>query len=174
MFKNINTLQLFFEEPAREFNVREVARLIKVAPATASKQLSSLAKSNILQEREERRFKLYKANLNSEHYKDLKIYYNIRKIRESGLLAALDNFYLRPAVVLFGAASHGLDTETSDFDLLVISEKTQEFAENKKFEKILGRPLQIFVFKNIKDIKNKHLLNNMLNGIVLQGEVKWI
>ena len=174
MFRNINMLRLFFEEPAREFNVREVARLIKVAPATASKQLSSLAKSDILQEREERRFKLYKANLGHERYKDLKTYYNIRKLRESGLLAALDNFYLKPAVVLFGTASHGLDTETSDFDLLVISEKTQEFAENKKFEKILGRPLQIFIFKNIKDIKNKYLLNNMLNGIVLQGEVKWI
>ena len=26
----------------------------------------------------------------------------------------------------------------------------------------------------IKDLKNEHLINNVLNGIVIQGELKWI
>jgi predicted nucleotidyltransferase len=175
MFKKLNILKIFFEEPSREFNVREIARILKIAPATASKELKEeLVKQSILKERKQKIFNLYKANLESDFYRDLKIYYNLRKIKDSGLLEALNKFYLKPTIVLFGSAASGLDTETSDFDLLVISEKIKEFPESKKFEKKLNRKLQIFVVKNIKELKNKHLINNIVNGITLQGKIKWI
>jgi predicted nucleotidyltransferase len=174
MFKKLNILKIFFEEPTREFNVREIARILDIAPATASKELKGLVKQSILKERKQKTFNLYKANLESDFYRDLKIYYNLRKIKDSGLLEALNKFYLKPTIVLFGSVASGLDTETSDFDLLVISEKIKEFPESKKFEKKLNRKLQIFVVKNIKELKNKHLINNVVNGITLQGTIKWI
>ncbi len=173
MSKKLNILNIFFEEPTREFNVREVARILKIAPATASKELKKLAKEDILKERKLKIFNFYKANLESDKYRDLKIHYNIRKIKDSGLLDALNKFYLKPAIALFGSAASGLDTETSDFDLLIISENTKEFPEIKKFEKKLNRKLQIFTVKHIKDIKNEHLINNVINGITLQGQIKW-
>ena len=98
----------------------------------------------------------------------------MRRIKDSGLLSALNKFYLKPTIVLFGSASFGLDTETSDFDLLIISEKRKAFPHIKKFEKKLKRKLQLFIVGNISDLKSKHLLNNVLNGITLQGRVKWI
>lgn len=174
MLNKMNILKLFFEEPSREFNVRELARIIKISPATASKKLKKLAKQGLLNERKERIFNLYKANLENDSYKDLKIHYNIRKIKDSGLLEALNKFYLKPTVVLYGSASRGEDTETSDFDLLVISEKTKEFPELNKFEKKIERGLQVFIVKNIGRLRNKYLINNILNGIVLQGTIKWI
>ena len=174
MFKDLNTLKLFFEEPTREFNVREVARILHISPATASKVLNMFVEKGLLVERKERLLKLYKANLESDFYKDLKIFYNIRKIKETGLLNALNAFYLKPTIVLFGSAAFGLDTETSDFDLLVISEKTKEFPDLKKFEKKMNRKLQLFVVKDVTKLRNKRLINNILNGIVIQGELKWI
>jgi predicted nucleotidyltransferase len=170
---NIDTLKIFFEEPSKEFNVREVARILKVSPATASKELKELAKRNFLNERKERIFILYKANLESDDYRDLKLYYNIRKLRESGLIDALNRFYLKPTIVLFGSASRGMDTETSDFDLLIISEKTDNF-DTKKFEEKINRKLQLMVVRSIKELKNEYLINSALNGIVIQGNVKWI
>ena len=174
MFKNLNILKIFFEQPTREFNVREVARILKISPATASKRLNALVKNGLLLRRKERLLKLYKANLESNFYKDLKIFYNLRKIKEIGLLDALNAFYLKPTIVLFGSAAFGLDTETSDFDLLIISEKTKDFPELNEFEKKINRKLQLFVTKDIKKIRNKRLINNILNGIVVQGEIKWI
>lgn len=168
----MNILKVFFENPSEEFNVRQIARLKKIAPATASKALKKLVKQTILTEREERMLKLYQANLDSELYKDMKLFYNIRKIKE--LVHDLNKFYLKPTIVLFGSARYGTDTETSDFDLLVISEKTVEFPDKKKFERKLNRPLQIFNVKNIKDLKNKHLINNIVNGITIQGKIQWI
>ncbi len=174
MFKELNILKLFLEEPAREFNVREVARLQKISPATASKELKAFARQDLLQERKERMLILYKANLESSSYKDVKVFYSIRKIKTSGLLDALNRFYLKPAIVLFGSAATGLDTETSDFDLLVVSEKNSAFPEIKKYEAKLNRGLQIFAVKSIKELKNEHLINNIINGISLQGKIKWI
>ena len=59
-------------------------------------------------------------------------------------------------------------------DILIISENKSEFTKTKKYESKLERSLQLFVYTDIKEIKNKHLLNNMLNGIIIQGRIKWI
>jgi len=174
MFKKLNIMRIFFEDPNKEFNVREVARILNIAPATASSKLKELARERLLKERKERNLIIYKAKLDDERYKDLKVYYNIRKIKDSGLIEELNSFYGKPNIVLFGSASFGLDTEDSDIDLVILSEKTKVFSKKEEYEKIIKRRLQLFVIKNIKDLKNDHLINNVLNGIVIQGELKWI
>jgi len=173
MFNELNILRVFFEEPTREFNVREVARILKKAPATISKELKKLNREGLIRQKRERMLHLYGANIESEKYRDLKIYYNIRKLKEGGLIEALNEFYLKPTVVLFGSFSSGYDTETSDIDILIISESKKEFREKIKFEKKLKRNIQIFLVEDIKDLKNEYLINNVLNGIVLQGGIKW-
>lgn len=174
MFKELNILKIFFESPTKEFNVREVARNLKIAPATASTQLKKFSKKGILKERKERTLNLYKADLENEDYRNIKRFYNIKKINGSGLIEELNKFYLKPTIILFGSASDGVDIEDSDIDLLIISEKTKEFKQINKFEKKFNRKIQLFIVKNIKDLKNKHLINNVINGVKIQGEIKWI
>ncbi|MBN1156628.1 nucleotidyltransferase domain-containing protein, partial [Candidatus Woesearchaeota archaeon] len=116
---------------------------------------------------------LYKADIDSQDYRDFKMFYAIRNIRESGLIESLNDFYLKPTIVLFGSAASGIDTETSDIDLVVISEKTERIADLAKFEKKLRRKIQVFNITNIKELGN-NLANNVLNGITIQGKVKWI
>ena len=174
MLKEINLLKIFFESPSREFNVREVARLLKIAPATASRRLKNLSRDKILKQRDERMLKLYKANMDNDGYRNLKVFYNIDKIKKSGLIEELNKFYLKPSIILFGSLSNGFDTEDSDIDIVIISEREKDFKDRGVFEKKLNRKLQLFVIKKINDLKNQHLINNVLNGTVLQGEVKWI
>lgn len=173
MFKELNILRIFLERPTQEFNIREIARMLHMAPATASTALKRFADAGILIQRAERRHLLYHANLENDAYRDLKRYFTIRRLRESGLLEAINQHYLKPTVVLFGSAAMGLDTETSDIDLCVISERTDALPEHERFVKKLDRELQIFAVRNIKDLRNPHLVNNVLNGIVLQGGVQW-
>ena len=173
MFKEINTIKPFFESPNKEFGVREISRIIKVSPATASNELKELSKKGVLIIKEERGFSLYRANLESDLYKDIKVFYNLRKIKDSGILNEINNFYLKPTIILFGSFSNGLDNEKSDIDLTIISEKTKEFPKLKEFETKLKRELHFFIVKDLKDLKNTNLINNVLNGIVIQGEIKW-
>lgn len=174
MFKELNNLKVFFEFPSKEYNVRDIARSLKIAPATASKELKILAKKGLLKRRVYKNFNFYQANLDNDLYKDLKIFYNIRQIKESGFLNALNKFYLKPSIILFGSASFGMDNETSDLDLLIVSETSKEFTELKKYEKLLNRKIQLFIVNDIRDLKNKHLVNNVVNGAILQGHIKWI
>lgn len=174
MFKKLNILKQFLEKPTKEFNVREIARLLKVSPATASKKLKDLVKEGLLKERKERILHLYKANIENDFYKDIKVFYNIRKLRKSGFVDALNRFYLKPTIVMFGSCAYGTDIETSDFDLLIISEKTKEFSNIKEFERKIKRKIHLFIVRDIKDLKNKYLINNVLNGIIIQGKIKWI
>lgn len=174
MFKELNILKPFLESPRQEFNVREIARILKITPATASKELKILAKRKILQRRAERVYHLYRANLEGDAYQDIKRYYNLRKIKESGLLERINQFYLKPVIVFFGSGAEGLDTEESDFDFLIISEKKEDFPKIKFWEKKLNRRLQLFTVTNLKELGNGHLINNVLKGMVLQGEIKWI
>ncbi|MBU2616450.1 MAG: nucleotidyltransferase domain-containing protein [Nanoarchaeota archaeon] len=174
MFKELNTLKIFLENPTKGFSVRESARILKKAPATISKELKKFAKQNILQEQKIRGSNIYKANLDSELFRDIKIFYTITKIKQSKLIESLNQFYGKPTIILFGSGAHGLDTETSDYDLVIISEKRQEFPEKNKYEKLLKKELNIFLVKSLKNLKNDHLVNSVLNGTVLQGEIKWI
>jgi len=174
VLKCMKVLKLFLEQPSQEFNVREISRLLKISPATASAKLKKLEEQGILKKRKTRQLHLYKANLENDLYKDLKTFYNIRKLKESGLINALNKFYLKPTIILFGSTVYGLDDQTSDVDLLIITEKTKNFPHAKEYEKKLNRPLQLLVVKNIRELKNKHLINNVLNGVIIQGGIKWI
>ncbi|MEA3378370.1 MAG: nucleotidyltransferase domain-containing protein, partial [Nanoarchaeota archaeon] len=148
MFKELNIMKIFLEEPTREFNVREVARILKISPATASKKLKNLMEKELLKERKERLYNLYKADIENEYYKDVKIFYNVRKIKNYGLVNSLNKFYLMPNIILFGSCAWGMDTKDSDMDLLIISEKKKEFPYLKKFEKRLNRRLHLFIVQN--------------------------
>lgn len=169
MFEELNILGVFFENPSKDFSVREIARILKIAPATASKNLKEFSKQDILKQEKVRGFHLYSSNLDSIDYRDLKRYYNIKKIRVSGIIEKLNKQYQKPTIVLFGSFASGLDIEESDIDIAVFSENTSDFKERKECENKLKRELQFFVFKNLKSVKNKLLGNSILNGVVLQG-----
>lgn len=81
---------------------------------------------------------------------------------------------MHPTIILFGSKASGYDVETSDNDLVVITERTREFERLSEFEKRIGKTLQLFVVKNLKELMNEHLINNVLGGIVLQGEIRWM
>ncbi|HLC31637.1 MAG TPA: nucleotidyltransferase domain-containing protein [Candidatus Nanoarchaeia archaeon] len=173
MFKELNNLAYFFEYPNREFNIREIARLQKRSPATISKELKEYAKQEIIQLKKERNLLLCKANLDNSMFKELKKFYTLKKIRDSGIIEAINIFYLKPSIILFGSAAKGLDVEESDIDLAIISENNKEFPNTVLYEKKVNRKIHIFPLKKIQDLKNKYLVNNVMNGVIIQGEVQW-
>lgn len=168
-----NIIILFLENVHKEFHIREIARIVKKAPTTVSKYLYKLEKERLLISKFERNHKIFIANIENENFKDLKIYYNIKKIRSSGLLSHLEEGFNHPeAIVLFGSFRKGEDIEKSDIDLLIITSLKKNL-DLSRFEKKLRHNIQPFLLsKNEIDSlkkKNKELLNNMINGIVLYG-----
>jgi len=52
-------------------------------------------------------------------------------------------------------------------------EKTKEFPKLKDFERKIKKKIQLFRDKPINELRNKQLVNNVLNSIVLQSKLKW-
>lgn len=72
-------------------------------------------------------------------------------------------------IVLFGSYGRGEDTIMSDLDIAVIGRKNK-ILDLEKYEKILKRKINVNFYNSWAEI-HKHLKNNLLNGIVLHGNV---
>jgi predicted nucleotidyltransferase len=166
-------LKHFILEPNREFHVRELANLVKRSPTTVSKYLVKFEGEGMLKSSKKYNHLLYSANITSPYFRHAKLVFNLKILTSSGLINFLSDEYSYPeAIVLFGSFAKSENVPESDVDLLVITPRKRE-VDLGSFEKKIGHSIQLFALSR-KDIdrmksKNKELLNNMMNGIVIEG-----
>lgn len=165
-------LEIFIENPEKEFHVRELARALKLSPTTVSNKLKKYTKDNILFSDRKLNHLFFKANSENPRYKLLKVHYNLLAIENSGLITYLEEQFHPHAISLFGSFAKAENIPSSDIDLLIISSSKKEL-NLEKFEKYLKHKIQLFTFSH-EDIrkmkeKNKELLNNLANGVILRG-----
>jgi predicted nucleotidyltransferase len=168
MLKIFNDLEPFFLDNYRRINIREYARIKKISAPSASTLLNNLENEGLLNKEVERSYIYYFANNKSEIFINLsRIYWSIT-FRKVGLIEYLEKELIDPLIILFGSFCKAELKSDSDIDLAVfsISNKTINI---KKFEDKLKRKVQLFIFKNKEEVKNKELLNNMLNGFIISG-----
>ena len=168
MLTIINNLKPFFEDCYRRIHVREYARIMRVTPPTASKLLNGMYKKGLLKKEVEKQYLLYYANKDSELFIDLSRIYWKYKLSYSGLLNFIEQQYLSPVVILFGSLSKAEVKKDSDIDLAIFT-LTKKEIDLSRYEKKLKRKIQMFVFRSIDAVKNKELLNNILNGYKIMG-----
>ncbi len=168
MFKEMNNLTPFFKDNYRRINVREYAQLIHVSPATASKILEMYHKENILKREEDKMYIYYFANKEERFFRELLRTYWRQKLEKSGFLDYLRKEFAAPVVILFGSCTKGEVGPHSDIDVAIFTPARKEF-DRHPFEKKLKRELQIFTFHSRDAVKNKDLLDNILNGYIILG-----
>jgi len=121
MFEKENIVKLFFDEPQREFHLREIARIVKVSSSTAKKYLDYFEKEKVILSKRERNLRIFIANTESRKFKQLKINYNILKIIDFGVLDFLEKELNFPTIILFGSQARGENGKNSDMDLFILT-----------------------------------------------------
>ena len=91
-------------------------------------------------------------------------------IYESKLIDFLYEKFPEATIILFGSYSYGEDTINSDIDIAIIGTKEKDI-NLTEFEKKLEHNISINFYDNLHKI-NKHLRNNILNGIILKGGIE--
>jgi len=172
----LRILSVFFEDPERGFQIREIARMLKINHTTIRQYLNRLVKGRYLKLEERGVYPAYYSDTNRK-YTNLKVFYNLEKIRKSGIVEFLEKGYSYPVIVLFGSYAVGMDSKNSDVDIFVLSEINKEISL-EDFEKSLGRKINLQVFDKkgftrLKE-KNKGMANNLIKGVVLSGELEII
>ncbi len=168
MLKNINKLTPFFEDCYRRINVREYAKIVEVSPPTSSKILNHCFNEGLLLKDGYRNYILFYANKESKDFIDLSRMYWRHKLGE--IISFLERELVNPTIILFGSLSKAEAKDDSDIDLAIFSHKRELNAE--VFENKIKRKIQLFWFESTKAVKNKDLLNNIINGYVLTGKIE--
>ena len=169
MLKIINNLKPFFEDCYRLINVREYSRLRKISPPTASKILKEYCKLGFLEQEKDRNYHFFKANISSRDFIDLsRIYW--RKKLES-LQTELQEKLVSPSAALFGSLSKAEAKLNSDMDIAIFSVERKEI-NLKPYEEKLNRKISLYWFKSIESGDNHFLMNNIINGYVLFGNLR--
>ena len=163
--------EYFFVNPAAKLRVRETERTLKLSLPSVIRYCNELEKEGILAIAKTGNVNFYTANRASEKYLLEKKLYNIKKICDSGLIECLRQELSNPAIVLFGSFAKGEDAEESDIDLY-IETPSKKKVNIEKFENILKRGIQIFQHKNLNEMSNPHLANNIINGITLNNYIE--
>lgn len=168
MLAIINNLEPFFIDNYRRINIREFARIKKISPPYASKLLDSFEKEGLLIKEKDRNYIFYSANKDSKEFIEFSRVYWFKVFKKIGLIDYLEKEFINPTIILFGSFSKAEIKQDSDIDLAVFT-PTDKIADFDFFEKKLKRKIQLFVFRSRGEIKNKDLLDNILNGFIVSG-----
>lgn len=160
-------LELFFENPSRQFHLRELARRLKLSLPTIIAATDALSREKLITKAKGPVLTLTAANRENPRFIRLKRVHNLRQLYESGLVDALSSFFTHPqAIILFGSYSRGEDIEKSDIDIAVFTAKSVGM-DTSPYGRALKRSISVHALSQNK--MSEEFRKNLLNGIVVEG-----
>ena len=166
-------LRFLFIRSGMSFNERGLAKSLDVSPTAISNSLEKLEKEGwivVIKDKESKRLSI-ELNKNNHKIFQFKRTENLKMIYECGIVWYLSERFPGTTIVLFGSYSTGEDTFlNSDIDLAIIGSKEKKI-NTTLWEVKLERPISLNFYEDFKSI-NKHLKENICNGIVLKGAIQ--
>ncbi|GIU68364.1 MAG: hypothetical protein KatS3mg001_214 [Candidatus Pacearchaeota archaeon] len=160
--------EYFFVHPNAKMRVRQIEKELKLPLPSVIRYCKELVNEGILKTVKTGNVVFYTSNASNENFILEKKLFNIKSLYKSRLIEFLKREFSNPVIVVFGSYAHGQDVENSDIDLYIQTPSKKEI-NLEKFEKTLKRKIQVFRHKGISEIKNTHLINNIINGITLNN-----
>ena len=173
-------LALLYRDPAQQLYFRELARLTGASPGALHRELTGLARVELVRRSRRGRQVFYEANTGSPIFQDLRGLLEKTLGTVDVLRAALAPLADRiEGALLFGSVASGRSTPQSDVDLLVIGDV--EFSEVSDAladaELRLGREITPVVYSLVdfqrRVAEGKHFLTSVLGApyVVVMGEL---
>ena len=162
-------INVFFENPSKEFHIRGIARALKLPKTTVSYQVNALVKKGIIVKQKGGVFPAFRADNEGELYRFEKQQGFLRRIIGSGVLDHIEQHVHPKCIILFGSFAKAESDSKSDIDLFVQASDVR--LDVSSYEKKLCHPINILFEPEIGKL-SPELLNNILNGVKLRGFVK--
>ncbi len=161
----------FFINPASKMRVRQIEKKLKLPLPSVIRYCRELEKEGILATIKTGNVVFYTADRANGNFLLEKRLFNLKQIYLSKIIDYVRKELSNPQIILFGSYAKGEDTEESDIDLYIetLSKKEISLAV---FEKKLERRIQVFRHASLEQVKNPHLANSIINGVVLNGFIE--
>lgn len=173
--KEEQVMELFFENPTREWHFEEVVKEAGIARSKADSWLKSFIKGGLIK-RVKRKGKMpyYVSEYASPKYKNKKKIFALTKLYESGLLNHLSSLSSAQTVILFGSFSRSDWYRNSDIDVFIYGDP--EGLKLVEYELKLHRDIQLFVCQNKVELAKlgEGLVRNILKGNLIKGDLDFV
>ncbi|MEM3374778.1 MAG: nucleotidyltransferase domain-containing protein [Candidatus Woesearchaeota archaeon] len=161
-----NKLWIYFvKNPLKKIHVRELSRQLNISPATTLKYADDLLKKGLIKKEIIGKNYVLSLNFDNKFLFVYKKFTNLFLLYESNLIEDMIKKDIK-TIILFGSYSLGQDTEKSDIDIAV-DKKIDINLE--KYENFFNKKIELHYLEDIKKSKNKNLLDNIKQGILIEG-----
>ena len=163
-------IMLLADYPEREFYSQEIADKVKGSKASASGLLKILSRQGVVLKKIKGRMKFYQIKATSPELKKLRINSAMEKLNP--LLPRLEK--LSQKIILFGSASRGEQTSSSDIDLFILARDKDRIREALK-KMSAGLRLKAIIKTSNEwsemEISEPEFYQEIKNGIILYDYV---
>ena len=165
--KREEVLRFLCSKPSEEFNISEISELTGISKPYISEELDYLEEQGVVKIRRRSNQKIAGFNRENDEALNLKRLVNLNEFYSSGILSKVVEEYQYPeAIVLFGSFADGEDTEKSDVDLAIITDKELSL----KGLEVMNRSVNIVEFT--EDSILPEMLESLANGITVYGHLE--
>ena len=143
----VHILEEFLLNPGNEYHIREMARIVEATPIYVQKELKNLESLGLLGNRKKGNMMLYKLHTKSPIAEDLKrIFLKTESIGQA-IMKELDTKEIKFAFI-FGSFAKGIETQTSDVDLLMVGDVSDNdvLRSISKTERRIGREINYILW----------------------------
>ncbi|MBI2673033.1 nucleotidyltransferase domain-containing protein [Candidatus Woesearchaeota archaeon] len=173
--KEETVIELFFENPTKEWHFEEIVDEVKIARSKTNNWLKKLVKEKLIKKiKKKNKMPYYIGNYNSSEYKIRKKLFGLAKLYKSGFLTHLYSLQKTKAIVLFGSFSRSDWYKDSDVDIFIYGDP--EGLKIANYELKLHRDIQLFVCQNKEELSKlgTGLIKNIIKGNLLKGNLDFI
>jgi predicted nucleotidyltransferase len=165
--KNQNLiLELFFNDPQKEYYLRELGRILKKQPGVFQKDINKLVENGILLSVFKANSRFFKLNKNNPLYKELKSIFFKTVGAEGQLKRILKDVKDIETAFIFGSYAKDKEDSFSDIDLMIIGNPDEDYIikEISKLEKRIDREINYHIFSKQESKKENSFLKGVLSG----------
>jgi predicted nucleotidyltransferase len=174
-FAGWRVLEYFLDNPRGERHIKELARLLGASPRSVQVYCDVYEKDGVFITERKANARMVRLDNELPLVQALKKAYFLARLNECGALN--DIIKENPgaiSMVLYGSHASGRYDETSDVDLMVVSDRKVERASFLKLEKELDREVQLTElplvrWQSMKEKKGAFALSVLSNNVVLHG-----
>ena len=173
--KEEKILELFFEQPTREWHFEEITKEAKIARSKADGWLKKFLQGGLIKKiKKIGKMPYYLSNYDSPEYKNRKKIFALEKLHQSGLLNRLSSLKKAKSVILFGSFSRSDWYKDSDVDIFIYGDP--EGLKIVEYELKLHKDIQLFVCQNKEEISKlgEGLIRNIIKGNLIKGDLDFI
>ena len=167
--KEEKILQLFFENPTKEWHFEEILKEAKIGRSKAYGWLIKFIKEGLIKRiKTNGKMPYYLSNHDMPAYRNMKKIFALNALYQTGLLNDLCSLNKAKTVILFGSFARSDWHSGSDIDLFLLG-KADNF-QQAVYEKKTGREIQTFIYKDSSKIE-KGLLKSISTGYIIKGSL---